>query len=408
MRTVALSVNGRPAAAPVAARTSLADYLRETLSLTGTHVGCEHGVCGACTVLIDGVPARSCITFAAACEGASVTTIEGLEADPVTDALRAAFSRHHGLQCGFCTPAMLVTARDIVTRLPDADEARIRAELSGNLCRCTGYVGIVAAIREVLAAAPAAPRQVERALGPVGARTPEPARTGPEAPSAQPAPSSIAAQESDTDGAADIAAQDWDQVLKDGTRLAQSFTVTFPPSTVWRFFADAGRVAGCMPGARVSALGVTDGGRQSVRGEVRVKLGPIVSAFGGVAEIETDEAAMSGTVRGLGRDANSDSRARAVIRYDVADADSGTPGGTRVDVTLAFLLSGTLAQIGRSGLVRDVADHVTRQFVRNLEAALSGTPAAAPEADVLDAGAAARSVLGARLLRFFRRLFGRG
>ena len=104
-------------------------------------------MCGACTVEIDGAPARSCITYAGGCDGASVRTIEGFDDDPVMAALREAFTAEHALQCGYCTPGMLVTARDIVLRLPEADEARIREELAGNLCRCTGYVGIVRAVR---------------------------------------------------------------------------------------------------------------------------------------------------------------------------------------------------------------------------------------------------------------------
>jgi carbon-monoxide dehydrogenase small subunit len=150
-KTVELEVNGKSVAALVEPRTSLADFLRDHLLLTGTHVGCEHGVCGACTVVLDGAPARSCISFALACEGADVRTIEGFDDDPTMAALRAAFSAEHALQCGYCTPGMLVTARDIVERLPDADERAIRAELAGNLCRCTGYVGIVRAIERVLA-----------------------------------------------------------------------------------------------------------------------------------------------------------------------------------------------------------------------------------------------------------------
>ena len=146
-KTVNLTVNGKRVSAQVEPRTSLADFLRDHLQLTGTHIGCEHGVCGACTVSIDGAPARSCISFALACEGAQVRTIEGFDHDAAMAALRAAFKAEHALQCGYCTPGMLVTARDIVLRLPDADEARIRKELSGNLCRCTGYVGIVRAIR---------------------------------------------------------------------------------------------------------------------------------------------------------------------------------------------------------------------------------------------------------------------
>jgi carbon-monoxide dehydrogenase small subunit len=149
--TVSLTVNGAPASAAVEPRTSLADALREHLLLTGTNVGCEHGVCGACTVLIDGAPARSCITLAVACDGAEVRTIEGLDDDPVAAQLREAFAAEHALQCGYCTPGMLITARDIVTRIPDADEPRVREELAGNLCRCTGYVGIVRAILHVLA-----------------------------------------------------------------------------------------------------------------------------------------------------------------------------------------------------------------------------------------------------------------
>jgi carbon-monoxide dehydrogenase small subunit len=149
-KNIALTVNGRRVEAAIEPRTHLADFLREHQGLTGTNLGCEHGVCGACTLEIDGAPARSCIAFAAACDGATVRTIEGFDDDPVMDQLRQAFTAEHALQCGYCTPGMLVTARDIVMRLPDADEGRIRKELSGNLCRCTGYMGIVSAIRRVL------------------------------------------------------------------------------------------------------------------------------------------------------------------------------------------------------------------------------------------------------------------
>jgi len=151
MTRIALTVNGKKVEAEVEPRTHLADFLREQRLLTGTNLGCEHGVCGACTLEIDGAPARSCITYAAACDGASIRTIEGFDEDAVMAQLRDAFTAEHALQCGYCTPGMLATAYDIVTRLPGADEARIRKELAGNLCRCTGYMGIVAAIRRVLA-----------------------------------------------------------------------------------------------------------------------------------------------------------------------------------------------------------------------------------------------------------------
>lgn len=149
-KSISIDVNGKRITATVEPRDHLADVLREHCLLTGTHLGCEHGVCGACTLLIDGEPARSCITYAVQCDEAKVRTIEGLDDDPVMVELRAAFTAEHALQCGYCTPGMLVTARDIVLRLPDADDRRIRQELSGNLCRCTGYVGIVRAVRRVL------------------------------------------------------------------------------------------------------------------------------------------------------------------------------------------------------------------------------------------------------------------
>ncbi|MBR0642038.1 (2Fe-2S)-binding protein [Plastoroseomonas hellenica] len=148
---IRMTVNGKAAELVAEPRTHLADLLRGALLLTGTHLGCEHGVCGACTVELDGIPARSCITHAGACDGAAVRSIEGFDADPVMAALREAFSAEHALQCGYCTPGMLITARDIILRLPDADEARVREELSGNLCRCTGYRGIVHAVLRVLA-----------------------------------------------------------------------------------------------------------------------------------------------------------------------------------------------------------------------------------------------------------------
>ena len=147
---ITLDVNGSLVAASVEPRQSLADFLRENLALTGTHLGCEHGICGACTVFINGVPARSCIARAVSCEGDEIKTIEGFVDDPWMEAIREKFSSEHALQCGFCTPGMLVTAYDITKRIPDADEARIRVELAGNLCRCTGYKGIVNAIKGVL------------------------------------------------------------------------------------------------------------------------------------------------------------------------------------------------------------------------------------------------------------------
>jgi carbon-monoxide dehydrogenase small subunit len=153
--TVRLNVNEVEYEIACQARTHLGDAIRKSCDLTGTHLGCEQGVCGACTVLVDDKPIRSCLQSARRFEHKAIRTIEGLADDELTFKLKAAFRKNHALQCGYCTPGMLITARDIVMRLPQADEDRVREELSGNLCRCTGYAGIVAAIVEVLKLWPA-------------------------------------------------------------------------------------------------------------------------------------------------------------------------------------------------------------------------------------------------------------
>jgi carbon-monoxide dehydrogenase small subunit len=140
-----MKVNGEAVWAEVEDRMTLADFLRDKLDLTGTHLGCEHGVCGACTVLVDDEPVRACITLAAATAGREVRTIEGFEEDPAMEVIRECFSEAHGLQCGYCTPGMVITVRDLLQRGRCADADQIRTELAGNLCRCTGYAGIVKA-----------------------------------------------------------------------------------------------------------------------------------------------------------------------------------------------------------------------------------------------------------------------
>jgi carbon-monoxide dehydrogenase small subunit len=146
---VTLIVNGVPSTARVPARRLLSDFLRHDLALTGTHVGCEHGVCGACTVLLDGQPVRSCLTLAVSVDGRSVTTIEGLAADDGTlHPLQQAFQDQHGLQCGFCTPGFVMSAAGFLAEEPTPDAETIREGMSGNLCRCTGYAGILAAVAQ--------------------------------------------------------------------------------------------------------------------------------------------------------------------------------------------------------------------------------------------------------------------
>ena len=148
----AFEVNGESVEVDVEPRISLADCLRDVLGLTGTHLGCEHGVCGACTVLVDGQAVRSCLTLAVQADGERITTVEGLSPEAGLSPLQAAFRKHHALQCGFCTPGMVTTAHALLSKEPDADADRVREVLSGNICRCTGYVPIVEAVLEARAA----------------------------------------------------------------------------------------------------------------------------------------------------------------------------------------------------------------------------------------------------------------
>ena len=144
---VSLTLNGRKASGEAEPRLLLTDFLRHEIGLTGTHVGCEHGVCGCCTVLIDGVAARSCLTLAVQVEGRSVATVESLAApDGTLNALQAAMRDHHALQCGFCTPGILMSFTDYLERNPDPTEAEVREVLGGHICRCTGYSGLIAAV----------------------------------------------------------------------------------------------------------------------------------------------------------------------------------------------------------------------------------------------------------------------
>jgi carbon-monoxide dehydrogenase small subunit len=169
---IAVRVNGEERRAFVEPRRTLADFLREDCGLTGTHLGCEHGVCGACTVLLDGEAVRSCLVFAVQADGCEVTTIEGLSpADGTLSPIQQAFRDAHGLQCGFCTPGFVVSVTAFLRENPSPTDAEIREALSGNLCRCTGYQGIVEAVRRAAAALaadrpPAAPATVVASTGP--------------------------------------------------------------------------------------------------------------------------------------------------------------------------------------------------------------------------------------------------
>jgi aerobic-type carbon monoxide dehydrogenase small subunit (CoxS/CutS family) len=145
-RKIALTVNGKPYKAEAEVRLTLADFLRHTLGLTGTHLGCEHGVCGACTILVDGRAVRSCTQYAVQADGTDILSVEGLAEPGTLNELQRAFMDHHALQCGFCTPGILCSATHFLRRNPSPDEAQVRDMLSGHICRCTGYAAIVSAI----------------------------------------------------------------------------------------------------------------------------------------------------------------------------------------------------------------------------------------------------------------------
>ncbi len=388
---VSLTVNGRQVTAMVEPRRHLADFLREQLLLTGTHLGCEHGVCGACTVMIDGEIARSCITFASACDGAEVRTIEGFDDDSVMARLRRAFAQAHGLQCGYCTPGVLIAARDIVTRLPQADEARVRVELAGNLCRCTGYAGIVAAVNRVLDETRAS-----------GEATPAPAPALPVTPS--PPPAKPAAE---PPAPAPAPAKPGDGL----TTLTQGFDLHHRRALVWQAFRDVEQVARCLPGAALTEP-VAD---NRLKGRITVKLGPIGANFVGEAEMTLDDAGFHGVIEGSGRDRLSATRAKGRVAYRLHETEAGA--ATRVEIEVAFALAGPLAQFGRGGIVTDLATRLTAAFAANLQAHLDGLAGAAPaaaerdagerDAGEGDAGRLVLSVIWARIKAALTAIFGR-
>lgn len=398
MTAIALTVNGERVSAEVEPRTHLADLLREELRLTGTHLGCEHGVCGSCTVLVDDIPVRSCVTLAVACDGLDVRSIEGFPDDPVMAELRTAFSVKHGLQCGFCTPGMLIMARDVVLRIPDADERRIREELAGNLCRCTGYAGIVNAVKSVLDTRvkheararqprdmPAAAPAPQKGAAPVAQSLPAPSATIPR----------VGAGPSPTAG---------DETRAGWTRFEEAFDLALPSGTVWTALKDFALVAACLPGAEL-----LERGDRQVKGRMKVKLGPIAASFTGSATVEYDEAGQTGHVRGGGSDSGSGSRTSAEATYRVEDAPGGR--GSRVALSVAYNLQGPLAQFSRSGLAQEVGRRLVGEFARNLNARLTGvndrTPDTTGRAASLDAGGLLRSALRAWVRRRVDRLFGR-
>jgi len=365
LTTISLVVNGRAVTSAVEPRTHLADVLREQLNLTGTHLGCEQGVCGACTVLLDGKPQRSCIAYAVDCDGSEITTIEGFDNDATMTALRQAFSDHHALQCGFCTPGMLITARDIVLRLGAVPEHRIREELSGNLCRCTGYLGIVAAVSAV--GAGRAP-QVMPAKRSVAVRRPGP---------------SVAAPSAEPGGIQPRAAP------AGGSGIEQRLKLTGAPDAVWAALSDLPRVAACLPGAELESLQ----GNQAT-GRMRISLGPMRASFSGTGTVFLDPSRRAGRISGRGRDQGSGSATEGEVSWQVLAAPDH---GSELAVRVSWRLTGTLAQFSRARLVHDVVWRLAEEFAHNLDAMAAGEMPA-PAGRPLGVFAMLWSLIKARLL----------
>jgi carbon-monoxide dehydrogenase small subunit len=394
MTTVALTLNGRTVSVEVEPRIHLADFVREAQNLTGTHVGCEHGVCGACTVLVDGVPVRSCITYAVACGGAEVTTIEGLDDDEIAGELRAAFSHEHALQCGFCTPGMLIAGRDLVLRASTADDREIRVAMSGNLCRCTGYVGVIRAIQTVIADRRS--RGIEAQVG-AGRTALGPAGSGHDEEVIASAPASAVLGEAEAAPTIMDLGADWEPQAS----FAKVFTLAHGIDDVWRFFNDTAAVAACLPGTSLTG----EHGARNFAGKMRIKVGPISAEFHGVAEIDRDPANRSGIIQGSGRDQRSSSATRGVIRYRLLPLDVQS---TKVELNIGYRLTGPLAQFSRSDLVQDIANRLIASFAQSVEAKLSGADQRAVPAAEINVGSLFFSLVADRIRSRLRRLLGIG
>jgi carbon-monoxide dehydrogenase small subunit len=412
----ALAVNGEPVRLRLPPRVTLADALRDHLGLTGTHLGCEHGVCGMCTVLVDGQAARSCLLFACQLEGAEVVTVEGLGRPGELHPLQRAFGERHALQCGFCTPAFLLSAYDLLSRRPDVSPGELPGELSGVLCRCTGYRNILTAVGEVAA------QYRDGGLPAPGNCTPGPG--GPTARAGRSARVSLGSSGSfslnDLSPASPVqpaptgAGPEPDVVQLPGgpptftTTVASTLAV--PPADVWRVLSDVDLVARCLPGAVLTE----DLGDDRYRGRARVGVGPVRLSFRGLAHVTArDEEHRTLRVLAQGRDAGgAQTQAEIVVRAEPtgeeaaagggAGAGAGGGAGCRLTAEARVYLTGRIAQFGRA-LAGDVSRRLFEQFADAVEqtATAGETPQGPPASP-----SALRLLIGAvadRLRALFRR-----
>jgi aerobic-type carbon monoxide dehydrogenase small subunit (CoxS/CutS family)/carbon monoxide dehydrogenase subunit G len=373
---VTMTVNGRAVTLAVAPRTTLSDVLRDRLGLTGTHVGCEHGVCGMCTVLLDGEAVRACLLFAVQCDGVALTTVEGLGSASDQHPLQEAFAHHHALQCGFCTPGMLMSSYDLLAG-GTYDEHRLPEDMSGVLCRCTGYRGVLAAVADVARTHPdgvpppradVPPALVGRAGGAsVGATLADPMQHADRArKSPSSIPETIAIPAGPPTATVEVRSE-----------------LTSPVDDVWAVLADFERLAACLPGAEMTA----DLGDDRYRGRAAVGLGPVSLRFEGLAHV-VDHDASARRMRVLAQGADrGGSSTHAVIRLAADPVDAG---GTVLWADADVHLSGRVAQFGRA-LAGDVSRRLFEQFATAVdEAARTGeapTPGSGPSPVRLALGA---------------------
>lgn len=353
MNCKTVTINGRAEELNVEARRNLADYVREDLLLTGTHVGCEQGICGACTVVRDGRPVRSCLTWATSCGGSEVRTIESFDEDPVMTRLREAFSQEHALQCGFCTPGMLITAQDIVRRFAGEtiSDKIIRYELSGNLCRCTGYVGIVKAIQRVLDSYSNEPKPEAAVSDTIEVLDFPELDSIPFGESIKPA-SGKTATRSMEDG--------------NGRRIETQFEIAYPATVAWTVLREElPAVVTCLPGAELSSMN-EDG---SLEGFFNVKLGPVSARISGEGKATFDDSRKQGQVSGQGSDSRSNSRAKGTLFFEVEELDDSN---SRMTVSISYEMTGALAQFSRGGLVEEIIGVLIEQFQANFSRHLAG------------------------------------
>ncbi len=386
---VVMTVNGTRVDLNVPARLTLLDALRERLGLTGTHTGCEHGVCGMCTVLVDGDATRACLLLACQLDGAEVVTVEGLGRPDDLHPLQAAFGRNHALQCGFCTPGFLMSSYDLLSHEPDVPEETLPQQLSGVICRCTGYRNIVTAVAETAREHPDGPPPpgncAERVLagrgGSCGGALP--GAEGEEAPAgAAPArDTAIELPDSDPTVTVDLTSE-----------------LAVGEDSLWRVLDDTHTLARCLPGAELTE----DLGSDRYAGRARVAVGPVKLSFTGVAHVlERDRDNGRVHVVAQGQDTGG-ARTQGDVVLTVEHAEDGL----RLRAVAEVYLTGRIAQFGRA-LAGDISRRMFEQFAEALgQAAATG---AAP----LRSGSAPSALglmthaLRRRVRAFFARITGR-